>query len=87
MIHEEDWDTEIRLADDFSVHILPSQHFSGRFLDRNPTQWCGWQEPYRELARFSEGRGYKLLTPEIGEAAYLDDAISKNFEEWWEKMK
>ena len=169
MIHEEDWDTEIRLAEDFSVHILPSQHFSGRFLDRNPTLWCGfafvtpqrkvyytgdggygehfkaigkkfggfdlmlgengqynmawhaihmlpeetaqaasdvgakmllpahggkfalsrhpWQEPYRELTRFSEGRAYKLLTPEIGEAAYLDDSTSKDFEPWWEKMK
>ena len=169
IIHEEDWDTEIRLADDFSVHILPSQHFSGRFLRRNPTLWCGmafvtptrkvyytgdggygehfkaigkkfggfdlmlgengqynmawhaihmlpvetaqaasdvgakmllpahggkfalsrhpWQEPYRELTRFSEGRGYKLLTPEIGEAAYLNEAASKNFEAWWEKMK
>ena len=169
IIHEEDWDTEIRLAEDFSVHILPSQHFSGRFLDRNPTLWCGfafvtpqrkvyytgdggygehfkaigekfggfdlmlgengqynmawhaihmlpeetaqaasdvrakmllpahggkfalsrhpWQEPYRELTRFSEGRGYKLLTPELGEAAYLDDGISQNFGEWWEKLK
>ena len=169
IIHEEDWDTEIRLTEGFSVHILPSQHFSGRFLDRNPTLWCGfafvtpkrkvyytgdggygehfktigekfggfdlmlgengqynmawhaihmlpeetaqaasdvgakmllpahggkfalsrhpWQEPYRELTRFSEGRGYKLLTPELGEAAYLDDGISQNFGEWWEKLK
>ena len=41
IIHEEDWEAEIRLAEDFSVHILPSQHFSGRFLQRNPTLWCG----------------------------------------------
>ena len=39
---EEDWDTEIRLADDLQVHILPSQHFSGRFLTPNPTEWCGF---------------------------------------------
>lgn len=41
MIHEEDWDTEIKLFDTLSVHILPSQHFSGRFLKQNPTLWCG----------------------------------------------
>ncbi|WP_041914929.1 MBL fold metallo-hydrolase [Selenomonas ruminantium] len=169
IIHEEDWDTEIRLADDFSVHILPSQHFSGRFLRRNPTLWCGmafvtpvrkvyytgdggygehfkaigqkfggfdlmlgengqynmawhaihmlpeetaqaasdvgaklllpahggkfalsrhpWQEPYRELTRFSQGRGYKILTPEIGEVAYLDSGSTQNFGPWWEDMK
>ncbi|SHL02085.1 L-ascorbate metabolism protein UlaG, beta-lactamase superfamily [Selenomonas ruminantium] len=169
IIHEEDWDTEIRLADDFSVHILPSQHFSGRFLRRNPTLWCGmafvtpvrkvyytgdggygehfkaigqkfggfdlmlgengqynmawhaihmlpeetaqaavdvgarillpahggkfalsrhpWQEPYRELTRFSQGREYKMLTPEIGEVAYLDSGSTQNFGPWWEDMK
>ncbi|SFT38870.1 L-ascorbate metabolism protein UlaG, beta-lactamase superfamily [Selenomonas sp. GACV-9] len=169
IIHEEDWNTEIKLADDFSVHILPSQHFSGRFLRRNPTLWCGmafvtptrkvyytgdggygehfkaigqkfggfdlmlgengqynmawhaihmlpeetaqaasdvgaklllpahggkfalsrhpWQEPYRELTRFSQGRGYKMLTPEIGEVAYLDSGSTQNFGPWWEDMK
>ncbi len=42
IIHEEDWDTKIRLSDVLSVHILPSQHFSGRFLTPNPTLWCGF---------------------------------------------
>lgn len=169
IIHEEDWDTEIRLADDFSVHILPSQHFSGRFLKRNPTLWCGmafvtparkvyytgdggygehfkaigqkfggfdlmlgengqynmawhaihmlpeetaqaavdvgaklllpahggkfalsrhaWQEPYRELTRASQNRGYALLTPEIGELAYIGSEQPKLFDAWWERMK
>lgn len=168
MIHEEDWDAEIRLADDFSIHILPSQHFSGRFLTQNPSLWCGfvfvtpkrkvyytgdggygehfkaigkkfggfdlmlgengqynmawhaihmlpeetvqaaldvgakmllpahggkfalarhpWQEPYRELTRLSQDREYKLLTPEIGEVAYIDIGYSQNFAAWWEQM-
>ena len=42
IIHEEDWDKEIKIAEDFSIHILPSQHFSGRFLTQNPTLWCGF---------------------------------------------
>ncbi|MBE6098764.1 MAG: MBL fold metallo-hydrolase [Anaerovibrio sp.] len=42
ILHEEDWDKEIKFAEDFSIHILPSQHFSGRFLTQNPTLWCGF---------------------------------------------
>jgi len=42
ILHEEDWDKEIKIAEDFSIHILPSQHFSGRFLTQNPTLWCGF---------------------------------------------
>ena len=169
IIHEEDWEAEIRLAEDFSVHILPSQHFSGRFLKRNPTLWCGmafvtparkvyysgdggygehfkaigqkfggfdlmlgengqynmawhaihmlpeetaqaalevgagmllpahggkfalarhpWQEPYQRLLQASQGKGYKLLTPEIGEAAYLDGEQPRLFDDWWERMR
>ena len=42
ILHEEDWDKEIKIAEDFSIHILPSQHFSGRFLTQNLTLWCGF---------------------------------------------
>ena len=168
-IYEEDWDAEINLGNDFSVHILPSQHFSGRFLTPNPTLWCGfafvtprhkvyytgdggygahfkaigrkfggfnlmlgengqynmawhaihmlpeetsqaavdvgakqllpahggkfalarhsWQEPYRELARASQGKGYALLTPEIGELAFVGSGQPREFGAWWEKME
>lgn len=59
MIHEEDWDTEIKLFDTLSVHILPSQHFSGRFLKQNPTLWCGMAfiTPKRSLYYTGDG-GY-----------------------------
>ena len=169
LLHEEDWDTEIKLAADLSVHILPSQHFSGRFLTANPTLWCGfafvtpqrkvyytgdggygehfkaigkkfggfdlmlgengqynmawhaihmlpeetaqaavdvgarqllpahggkfalsrhpWQEPYRELSKASQGKGYQLLTPEIGELAYIDGQKNDSFTPWWENME
>ena len=169
IIHEEDWDGEIKVADDFSVHVLTSQHFSGRFLTPNPTLWCGfafvtpkhkvycsgdggygahfkeigkkfggfdlmlgengqynmawhaihllpeetaqaaddvrakallpahggkfalarhpWQEPFRELARASKGKGYELLTPEIGEIAYIGREQPRQFDAWWERME
>ena len=168
-LHEEDWDTEIKLADDLSVHVLPSQHFSGRFLTPNPTLWCGfafvtpqrkvyytgdggygehfkaigqkfggfdmmlgengqynmawhaihmlpeetaqaaedagakqllpahggkfalsrhpWQEPYRELTKASRDKNYKLVTPEIGELAYIDGQKNEQFGPWWENME
>ncbi|SFT39850.1 L-ascorbate metabolism protein UlaG, beta-lactamase superfamily [Selenomonas sp. GACV-9] len=68
IIHEEDWDTEIRLADDFSVHILPSQHFSGRFLRRNPTLWCGmaFVTPVRKVYYTGDG-GYGEHFKAIGQ--------------------
>lgn len=58
-IHEEDWDTEIKLSATLSVHILPSQHFSGRFLKQNPTLWCGMAfiTPKRSLYYTGDG-GY-----------------------------
>ncbi len=68
IIHEEDWDTEIRLADDFSVHILPSQHFSGRFLRRNPTLWCSmaFVTPTRKVYYTGDG-GYGEHFKAIGQ--------------------
>lgn len=67
IIHEEDWDTEIRLADTLTVHILPSQHFSGRFLKQNPTLWCGmaFLTPERSLYYTGDG-GYGSHFKAIG---------------------
>jgi len=41
-IIEEDWDSVIDLGHGLSAHILPSQHFSGRMLTQNPTEWCAF---------------------------------------------
>jgi len=67
-LHEEDWDTDIALADDFHIHILPSQHFSGRFLTRNNTEWCGFAivAPERRVYISGDG-GYGKHFRTIGE--------------------
>lgn len=41
-IIEEDWDAEIDFGRDLTAHILPAQHFSGRMLTQNPTEWCAF---------------------------------------------
>ena len=166
-IFEEDWYEQIDIADNLTVHILPTQHFSGRFLTQNPTEWGGfafvtnkrkvyvsgdggygthfkaigekfggfdlalmengqynmawhaihmlpvetadaaadvkaryvipshsgkfalsrhpWQEPYRELTKASTDMPYKLLTPKIGEAVYIDQLGTQSFSPWWEE--
>ncbi|ORU00095.1 Outer membrane protein romA [Anaerovibrio sp. JC8] len=68
IIHEEDWDSEIKLVDNLSVHILPSQHFSGRFLTRNQTLWCGFAfvTPNRKVYYTGDG-GYGPHFKAIGE--------------------
>lgn len=42
IIHDEDWYNEIKLSDNLKIHILPSRHFSGRFLDNNKTLWASF---------------------------------------------
>ena len=41
-IIEDDWDSAIDFGRDLTAHILPSQHFSGRMLTQNPTEWCAF---------------------------------------------
>ena len=67
ILREEDWDAEIKIADDFSVHVLPSQHFSGRFLTSNPTLWCGFAfvTPKRKVYYSGDG-GYGAHFKAIG---------------------
>ena len=55
-LHEEDWDTEIDI-DGLKIHILPSQHFSGRFLTTNPTLWCAFAFVTDRLKVFCSGDG------------------------------
>ena len=67
-IHEEDWGTAIPIDDALTIHIVPSQHFSGRFLQQNLTEWCGMVfETSRRLVYYTGDGGYGAHFADIGE--------------------
>ena len=69
-------------ATDIGAKLLLPAH-GGKFaLARHP-----WQEPYKELARASQGMAYQLITPKIGELAYVGENQPRQFEAWWERME
>ena len=69
-IIEEDWFSGIDLGAGLQAHILPSQHFSGRFLTPNPTEWCAYAFVTPNLKIFCSGDG--------GYSQHFKD-IGKNF--------
>ncbi|WP_185753715.1 hypothetical protein [Selenomonas sp. AB3002] len=76
---------ELDLSRDAAIWMGHSTFFmqlGGRRILIHP-----WQEPYQRLMQASQGKGYKLLTPEIGEAAYLDGEQPRLFDNWWERMR
>ncbi len=79
-IIEEDWDSEIDLSADLTAFILTSQHFSGRMLKRNPTEWCGYAfvTPDRKIFISGDG-GYSSHFKKIGETfGSFDFAFMEN---------
>lgn len=64
---EEDWDSKIDFGD-LKIFILPGQHFSGRFLKRNPTEWCSFAfvTPNKKIFCSGDG-GYGKHFEKIGE--------------------
>jgi L-ascorbate metabolism protein UlaG (beta-lactamase superfamily) len=89
-IHEEDWFKEIKLADDFSIHVLPSQHFSGRFLTPNATQWGGFSFiTNQKRVYYSGDGGYGEHFKTIGKIfGGFDLAIIENgqYNEAWHRV-
>lgn len=67
-IIEEDWDSEIEIGNELTAHILTSQHFSGRMLKPNPTEWCAFAfiTPRRKIFCSGDG-GYSNHFKKIGE--------------------
>ncbi|MBE8954446.1 MAG: MBL fold metallo-hydrolase [Quinella sp. 2Q5] len=66
-IIEEDWDSVIDFGRGLTAHILPSQHFSGRLLTQNPTEWCAFAfvTPSRKIFCSGDG-GYGEHFRDIG---------------------
>ncbi|WP_282927306.1 MBL fold metallo-hydrolase [Megamonas funiformis] len=81
IIHDEDWYREIKLSDNLKIHILPSRHFSGRFLDNNnKTLWASFAiiTPTKKIFYSGDG-GYSPQFREIGDYFQgFDLAIMEN---------
>ncbi|MCH3949815.1 MAG: MBL fold metallo-hydrolase [Acidaminococcus sp.] len=89
-IHEADWYESVAIAPNLTVHVLPSQHFSGRFMDRNQTEWGGFAfVTDKHKVYYSGDGGYGKHFKEIGRRfGGFDLAILENgqFNERWAKI-
>ena len=58
-IREADWHASMSIAPGLQVHVLPAQHYSGRFMKRNQSLWVSFalQTAQRQLY-FSGDTGY-----------------------------
>lgn len=67
-IHEADWHESITLTDDFTIHVRPSRHFSGRWLTRQPTLWSSFVLQIGDKKIYVGGdSGYDEHFAQIGE--------------------
>lgn len=70
-IVEEDWDAPVDFGD-LKIYFLPSQHFSGRMLRQNPTEWCSYAFVTQNKKIFCSGDGgysehFKIIGEKFGE--------------------
>ena len=79
-ILEDDWDSVIDFGRGLTAHILPSQHFSGRMLTKNPTEWCAYAFITAARKIFCSGDGgYSSHFRDIGKKFdYFDLAFMEN---------
>ena len=67
-IIEKDWHERVNIGDDFTLHIAPARHFSGRSLTRNNTLWLSFILQTPDLKLYLGGdSGYDTHFAEIGE--------------------
>ena len=59
----------MEIAPDFHIHVLTAQHFSGRLLERNPTEWASYAfiTPTHKVY-YSGDSGYGPHFRDIGDA-------------------
>ena len=89
-ILEGDWYDAEKIDDGLTVHVLPSQHFSGRLLEHNRTEWGGFAfVTAKHRVYYSGDGGYGSHFAEIGrrfggfDFAILEDG---QYNEQWSKI-
>jgi len=67
-IYEGDWNETIEIDKDFTVHLLPARHYSGRLFSKNKTLWAGFAlvTSHRRIF-FSGDSGYGPHFSDIGQ--------------------
>ena len=86
-IREVDWHQTVELDDGLRVHVLPAQHYSGRFMDRNQALWASYavETPERRLY-FSGDTGFGPHFAEIAKRFDSFDLValdSGQYNERW----
>lgn len=79
-IIENDWYSSYILSSNFTIHTLPTRHFSGRGLKRNNTLWCSYllQTPTMKIYIGGDS-GYDNHFADIGNRfSDIDIAILEN---------
>ena len=79
-VTEEDWYTPVKVTEQLTVHILPAQHFTGRFLNQNQSEACSFAfiTPHRKVFYSGDG-GYTKEFKEYGQTfGGFDLAILEN---------
>lgn len=66
-IREMNWHSSVEVAPGLRVHVLPAQHYSGRFMQRNQSLWASYalETPDRRLY-FSGDTGFGPHFADIG---------------------
>lgn len=79
-LYEGDWFEKLTIAPDFTLHIVPAQHFSGRMLEKDQTLWAGFVFITSGNRVFYSGdSGYGSHFAEIGQQlGGFDLAIMEN---------
>jgi L-ascorbate metabolism protein UlaG (beta-lactamase superfamily) len=79
-IIEKNWYDSFSLDSEFTVHVLPARHFSGRGTTRNNTLWCSYLLETPSLKIYIGGdSGYDSHFAEIGnQFSDIDIAILEN---------
>lgn len=83
--YDQDWkyihmmpEETAQAAEDLQARAVLPGH-AGRFVLAKHT----WDDPYKRLAKASLGKGYRLLTPTLGEPVHAADS-AQGFRAWWE---
>ncbi|WP_213992894.1 MBL fold metallo-hydrolase [Sodalis sp. dw_96] len=87
IIHEFDWNEQWTPEPDFTLHMLPARHFSGRGPKRNQTLWASvmLETPHRRVF-YSGDSGYGPHFARIGDRfGAVDLAIMENgqYDQHW----